>query len=156
MREADADRGSLNCEPGRSTVAERGVAASLGDPGRRKKRNILDWIVQRDEISRPVAILVAVLIVIIGSFPARIVQQWKKNSMRGGFAEAEITSARALNDAKAHTERKSRKYGHEKFRALAHGQSSDRRSGSQSGQHDLRRIGAGATARIKKLLVLSL
>jgi F-type H+-transporting ATPase subunit delta len=70
-----------------------------------QKRNILDVIVQRDGISKPVRNLVAVLIDHRRvAFLTRIVEQLEKElNMRLGFAEAEITSARDLNDTEKRT-----------------------------------------------------
>jgi len=70
-----------------------------------QKRNILDVIVQRDGISKPVRNLVAVLIDHRRvAFLARIVEQLEKElNMRLGFAEADITSARDLNDTEKRT-----------------------------------------------------
>ena len=70
-----------------------------------QKRAILDVIAQRDEISKPVRNLVAVLIDHRRvQFLERIVQQLEKElDARLGFAEAEITSVRALNEAEKRT-----------------------------------------------------
>lgn len=66
-----------------------------------QKRGILDVIIQRDEISKPVRNLVAVLIDHRRvPFLTRIVEQLEKElNARLGFAEAEITSTRDLNDS---------------------------------------------------------
>ncbi len=66
-----------------------------------QKRRVLDVIAQRDEISRPVRNLVAVLIDHRRvPFLNRIVEQVEKEiNQRMGFAEAQITSARELEDA---------------------------------------------------------
>ena len=66
-----------------------------------QKRNLLDAIVQREGIERHVRNLVAVLIDHRRvQFLARIVEQLKKElDARMGFAEANITSARELDDA---------------------------------------------------------
>jgi F-type H+-transporting ATPase subunit delta len=66
-----------------------------------QKRGLLDAIVQRDEISRPVRNLVAVLIDHRRvPFLKAIVQQVEKEiNQRLGFAEAHITSVRKLADA---------------------------------------------------------
>jgi F-type H+-transporting ATPase subunit delta len=70
-----------------------------------QKRSILDVIVQRDGISKPVRNLVAVLIDHRRvPFLARIVEQLEKElNTRLGFAEAEITSSRDLNDTEKRT-----------------------------------------------------
>jgi F-type H+-transporting ATPase subunit delta len=70
-----------------------------------QKRNILDVIAQRDGISKPVRNLVAVLIDHRRvPFLTRIVEQLEKElNTRLGFAEAEITSARDLNDTEKRT-----------------------------------------------------
>jgi len=66
-----------------------------------QKRAVLDVIAQRDEISKPVRNLVAVLIDHRRvHFLEPIIRQLEKElDARLGFAEAEITSARALADA---------------------------------------------------------
>jgi len=65
-----------------------------------QKRKLLDAIVQREGIGKPVRNLVAVLIDHRRlPFLPRIVEQLKKElDARMGFAEAEISSARALGD----------------------------------------------------------
>ena len=65
-----------------------------------QKRKLLDVIVQRDGIERPVRNLVAVLIDHRRlSFLPRIVEQVEKElDARMGFAEAQISSARELGD----------------------------------------------------------
>src|SRR6267154_749968 len=65
-----------------------------------QKRGLLDAIAQRDEISRPVRNLVAVLIDHRRvPFLKPIVQQVEKEiNQRMGFAEAQITSARELGE----------------------------------------------------------
>jgi len=65
-----------------------------------QKRHLLDAIVQREEIDRPVRNLVAVLIDHRRlPFLPRIVEQLKKElDTRLGLAEAQISSARALGD----------------------------------------------------------
>src|SRR5271165_919154 len=65
-----------------------------------QKRHLLDAIVQRDEIDKPVRNLVAVLIDHRRlHFLPRIVDQLEKElDDRMGFAEAQISSARDLND----------------------------------------------------------
>jgi F-type H+-transporting ATPase subunit delta len=70
-----------------------------------QKRGLLDVIVQRDEISRPVRNLVAVLIDHRRvSFLRPIVQQVEKEiNQRLGFAEAEITSVRELGEGEKRT-----------------------------------------------------
>ena len=66
-----------------------------------QKRGLLDAIAKRDEISRPVRNLVAVLIDHRRvPFLKSIVQQVEKEiNQRLGFAEAQITSARELADS---------------------------------------------------------
>ena len=66
-----------------------------------QKRNLLDAIVQREGIEKPVRNLVAVLIDHRRlSFLPRIVEQFEKElDSRLGFAEAQISSARELGDA---------------------------------------------------------
>lgn len=66
-----------------------------------QKRKLLDAIVQREGIDRPVRNLVAVLIDHRRlSFLPRIVEQLEKElDARMGFAEAQISSARELGDA---------------------------------------------------------
>jgi len=66
-----------------------------------QKRNLLDAIARREEIERHVRNLVAVLIDHRRvQFLGRIVEQLKKElDTRMGFAEANITSARELDDA---------------------------------------------------------
>jgi F-type H+-transporting ATPase subunit delta len=66
-----------------------------------QKRKLLDVIVEREGIERYVRNLVAVLIDHRRvQFLGRIIEQLKKElDARMGFAEAEITSARALGDA---------------------------------------------------------
>ncbi len=66
-----------------------------------QKRSLLDAIVQREGIDRPVRNLIAVLIDHRRlPFLPRIVQQFAKElDARMGFAEAEISSARELGDA---------------------------------------------------------
>jgi F-type H+-transporting ATPase subunit delta len=70
-----------------------------------QKRGLLDVIVQRDEISRPVRNLVAVLIDHRRvPFLKPIVQQVEREiNQRMGFAEAEITSVRELGDSAKRT-----------------------------------------------------
>jgi F-type H+-transporting ATPase subunit delta len=70
-----------------------------------QKRGLLDAIVQRDEISRPVRNLVAVLIDHRRvPFLKPIVQQVEKEiNQRLGFAEAQITSVRELGDGEKRT-----------------------------------------------------
>ena len=70
-----------------------------------QKRGLLDVIVQRDEISRPVRNLVAVLIDHRRvPFLKPIVQQVEKEiNQRLGFAEAQITSVRELGDGEKRT-----------------------------------------------------
>jgi len=65
-----------------------------------QKRKVLDVIVQRDEIEKPVRNLIAVLIDHRRlHFLPRIVEQLEKElNDRMGFAEAQISSARELND----------------------------------------------------------
>jgi F-type H+-transporting ATPase subunit delta len=65
-----------------------------------QKRGLLDAIVQKDEISRPVRNLVAVLIDHRRvPFLMAITQQVEREiNQRLGFAEAQITSARELGD----------------------------------------------------------
>jgi F-type H+-transporting ATPase subunit delta len=65
-----------------------------------QKRGLLDAIVQRDEISRPVRNLIAVLIDHRRvPFLKPITQQVEREiNQRLGFAEAEITSVRELGD----------------------------------------------------------
>jgi len=66
-----------------------------------QKRRLLDAIVQREGVEKPVRNLVAVLIDHRRvQFLARIVEQLKKElDARLGFAEAQISSARELGDA---------------------------------------------------------
>jgi F-type H+-transporting ATPase subunit delta len=70
-----------------------------------QKRGLLDVIVQRDEISRPVRNLVAVLIDHRRvPFLKPIVQQVEREiNQRLGFAEAEITSVRELGEGEKRT-----------------------------------------------------
>ena len=70
-----------------------------------QKRGLLDVIVQRDEISRPVRNLVAVLIDHRRvPFLKPIVQQVEREiNQRLGFAEAEITSVRELSEGEKRT-----------------------------------------------------
>ena len=70
-----------------------------------QKRGLLDVIVQRDEISRPVRNLVAVLIDHRRvPFLRPIVQQVEREiNQRLGFAEAEITSVRELGEGEKRT-----------------------------------------------------
>lgn len=70
-----------------------------------QKRNILDVIVQRDGISKPVRNLISVLIDHRRiPFLSRIIEQLERElNARLGLAEAEVTSARDLNDAEKHT-----------------------------------------------------
>jgi F-type H+-transporting ATPase subunit delta len=65
-----------------------------------QKRKVLDVIVERDGIDKPVRNLVAVLIDHRRiQFLGRVVDQLEKElDARMGFAEAEITSVRDLND----------------------------------------------------------
>ena len=65
-----------------------------------QKRKVLDVIVQRDEIEKPVRNLIAVLIDHRRlHFLPRIVEQLEKElNDRMGLAEAQISSARELND----------------------------------------------------------
>lgn len=66
-----------------------------------QKRNLLDAIVQREGLEKPVRNLVAVLIDHRRlPFLPRIVEQFEKElDSRLGFAEAQISSARELGDA---------------------------------------------------------
>jgi F-type H+-transporting ATPase subunit delta len=66
-----------------------------------QKRKLLDAIVRREGIERPVRNLIAVLIDHRRMhFLARIVEQLEKElDARLGFAEAQVTSARELGDA---------------------------------------------------------
>jgi len=66
-----------------------------------QKRRLLDAIVQREGIEKPVRNLVAVLIDHRRvQFLTRIVEQFEKElNARLGFAEAQISSARELGDA---------------------------------------------------------
>jgi F-type H+-transporting ATPase subunit delta len=70
-----------------------------------QKRKLLDVIVQRDGIDKPVRNLVAVLIDHRRlPFLPRIVEQLEKElDARMGFAEAQISSARELGDAERRT-----------------------------------------------------
>jgi F-type H+-transporting ATPase subunit delta len=70
-----------------------------------QKRGLLDAIVQKDEISRPVRNLVAVLIDHRRvPFLMAITQQVEREiNQRLGFAEAQITSARELGDVEKRT-----------------------------------------------------
>ena len=65
-----------------------------------QKRKLLDAIVERDGIDKPVRNLIAVLIDHRRvQFLGRIVEQLKKElDARMGFAEAQVTSARELGD----------------------------------------------------------
>ena len=66
-----------------------------------QKRHVLDVIVQRDQISKQARNLIAVLIDHrrVRFLQPIIVQLEKELDARLGFAEAQITSARALGDA---------------------------------------------------------
>ena len=70
-----------------------------------QKRNLLDVIVQRDAIDRPVRNLIAVLIdhrrLIL--LPRIIDQLEKEVDARMGFTEAQISSARELGDSEKRT-----------------------------------------------------
>ena len=70
-----------------------------------QKRKLLDAIVQRNGIDKPVRNLVAVLIDHRRlPFLARIVEQLKKElDARLGFTEAQVSSARELGDAEKRT-----------------------------------------------------
>ncbi|MGA8763857.1 MAG: ATP synthase F1 subunit delta [Candidatus Sulfotelmatobacter sp.] len=70
-----------------------------------QKRRVLDVIAQRDEITKQTRNLVAVLIDHRRvQFLEAIIQQLEKElDARLGFGEAEITSARELDDAEKHT-----------------------------------------------------
>jgi F-type H+-transporting ATPase subunit delta len=70
-----------------------------------QKRGLLDAIVQKDEISRPVRNLIAVLIDHRRvPFLMAITQQVEREiNQRLGFAEAQITSARELGDVEKRT-----------------------------------------------------
>ena len=70
-----------------------------------QKRKLLDAIVQRDGIDRPVRNLIAVLIDHRRlNFLLRIVEQFEKElDRRMGLADAQISSARELGDAEKHT-----------------------------------------------------
>ncbi len=70
-----------------------------------QKRKLLDAIVQRDGIDRPVRNLIAVLIDHRRlNFLPRIVEQFEKElDRRMGLADAQISSARELGDAEKHT-----------------------------------------------------
>jgi len=70
-----------------------------------QKRKLLDVIVQRDGIDRPVRNLIAVLIDHRRlPFLSRIVEQLEKEvDARLGFTEAQISSARELGDAEKRT-----------------------------------------------------
>jgi len=70
-----------------------------------QKRKLLDAIVQRDGIDRPVRNLIAVLIDNRRlNFLPRIVEQFEKElDRRMGLADAQISSARELGDAEKHT-----------------------------------------------------
>ena len=70
-----------------------------------QKRRLLDVIVQRDAIDRPVRNLIAVLIDHrrLNVLP-RIVEQFEKElDRRMGLADAQISSARELGDAEKHS-----------------------------------------------------
>lgn len=69
-----------------------------------QKRRLLDVIVQRDGIDRPVRNLIAVLIDHRRlNFLPRIVEQFEKElDRRMGLADAQISSARELGDAEKH------------------------------------------------------
>ncbi len=70
-----------------------------------QKRSLLDAIVQREGIDKPVRNLVAVLMDHRRlSYLGRIVEQLEKElDARLGFAEAQISTARELGDAEKHT-----------------------------------------------------
>ena len=70
-----------------------------------QKRKLLDVIVQRDGIDRPVRNLVAVLIDHRRlNFLLRIMEQFERElDRRMGLADAQISSARELGDAEKHT-----------------------------------------------------
>lgn len=70
-----------------------------------QKRNLLDAIVQRESIDRPVRNLVAVLIDHrrVHFLPRIIEQLAKELDARLGFAEAQISTARELGDAEKRT-----------------------------------------------------
>ena len=70
-----------------------------------QKRRLLDVIVQRDGIERPVRNLIAVLIDHRRlNFLPRIVEQFEKElDRRMGLADAQISSARELGDAEKHS-----------------------------------------------------
>jgi F-type H+-transporting ATPase subunit delta len=104
---------SAHLDAGRSIAELREVAKLLREsaelrrvwenpaiPGEQKRR-VLDVIAERDEISRPVRNLVAILIDHRRvHFLEPIIRQLEKElDARLGFAEAKITSARALDDA---------------------------------------------------------
>ena len=82
------------------SVDLRGVWENPAVPAE-QKRNLLDAIVQREGIDRPVRNLIAVLIDHRRvPFLQRIIEQLKKElDARLGFAEAQISSARELGDA---------------------------------------------------------
>ena len=113
-----------------------------------QKRKLLDAIVQREGIDKPVRNLVAVLIDHRRlPFLPRIVEQFEKElDARMGFAEAQISSARELGDAeKRALEAQIAKMTGKKVRAQLWTGSvvAGRRSGSHR-QHDLRRFGERA------------
>jgi F-type H+-transporting ATPase subunit delta len=103
---------SAHLDASRAVSALRGIAGLLEESAalRRvwenpavpaeQKRKVLDAIVQREGIDRPVRNLVAVLIDHRRvQFLARIIEQLEKElDARLGFAEANISSARALGD----------------------------------------------------------
>ncbi|MGA7905997.1 MAG: ATP synthase F1 subunit delta, partial [Candidatus Sulfotelmatobacter sp.] len=88
----------------KDSVELRRVWENPGVPAE-QKRAVLDVIVQRDGISKPVRNLVAVLIDHRRvHFLEPILQQLQKElDARLGFAEAEITSTRELSDAEKRT-----------------------------------------------------
>jgi F-type H+-transporting ATPase subunit delta len=104
----DADRSIAELRSIASLLAEsselRRVWENPAIPAEQKRR-VLDVIAQRDEISRPVRNLVAVLIDHrrIHFLESIIGQLEKELDARLGFAEAQITSARELGDAEKRT-----------------------------------------------------
>jgi F-type H+-transporting ATPase subunit delta len=100
----DADRAIAELRSIASLLAEsselRRVWENPAIPAEQKRR-VLDVIAQRDEISRPVRNLVAVLIDHrrVHFLEPIIAQLEKELDARLGFAEAQITSTRELADA---------------------------------------------------------
>jgi F-type H+-transporting ATPase subunit delta len=103
-RHLDANRAITELQSSASLLAEssdlRRVFENPAIPAD-QKRGVLDAIVKRDGISKPVRNLIAVLIDHRRThFLGPVIQQLQKElDARLGFAEADITSARPLGDA---------------------------------------------------------